>query len=400
MTDRKKAAFVCSTYRQAGRDNTARFMGAMALVDQVLKQDFNGDIFLAVVDDSPEPHKFLQKMAQERPEQFLYLHVPARNGISSELRSKFSQAIGMIPTDDDLANNPFWKKRIEQMVGWGKIVPFEDHFAARISIKDHVFLDRPTIGTKKNVGVMAICETFGEPDYIMFADDDDYRSGAYFTEVANALECYDFTRIHKYLTYVANGDKKEIWGVYDFPFPEDANGHFYPTEQMREEPILTSQIGENGKLVTMDGKYWFSRLAIAAWDPICNEGAVHNYRYDMWKRGLETFGASSPSNMGEDIILLREFTEHFGKSVRRGLVPFNDYSFVRTADGNNASFVMFNRDTVEGGVPQWAQTYISHLKAAHTANTSGKDVNTESLKIADRLLKTDEYNPSAVFACK
>jgi hypothetical protein len=390
----KKTAFVCSTYRQPGRDNTARFMGSMALVDQVLQQDFKGDIYLAVVVDSPTPHKFLQKIAQERPDKFLYLHIPEKNNISSQLKKDFSQAISLIPTEDDIKNNPFWVHRAKQMVGWGKIVPFEDHFAARISIKDHVHLDRPTIGTKKNVGVMAIAETFGNPDYVVFADDDDYRSGSYVREIADALEVYDFTRIQKYITYTAFGEHQEAWGVYDYPFPEDENGHFYPTDKMREEPILTSQRNADGSMITIDPKSWFSRLAMGAWDPICNEGAIHNYRFDMWKKGLETFGGSSPSNMGEDIILYRELTETFGKSVRRGLVPFTDFNFVRTADGNNASFVMYNRDSVAGGIPQWAETYIHHLKAAHNCP---RDINEESIKIADRLLKTGEYNPVAAF---
>ncbi|PZQ44757.1 MAG: hypothetical protein DI551_09475 [Micavibrio aeruginosavorus] len=391
---KKKAALVCSTYRQDGRDNTARFMGAMSLVDQVLNQDFNGDLFLAVVDDSPKAHPFLEIMAQENPDKFVYLHVPERNNISPSLKRDFGEAVRLIPSDTDLANDPFWLNRIEQMKSWGKIVPFEDDFAARIDIRTHVFGSRPTIGTKKNVGVIAVCEKFGEPDYVLFADDDDYRGPHYASEISKALEKLDFTRIHKYLTYTSYGDHQETWGTYDYPFPQDANGYFYPTEKMREEPILTSQRDKNGDMIVIDPKKWFSRMAIAAWDPICNEGAIHNYRFDMWKKGFELFGGSAPSSMGEDIILYKELTDTFGRSVRRGLVPFTDYNFVRTADGNNASYVMYNRAEADGDVPSWATKYIDDLKAAHSYKG---DVETDSRLIARNLVKTGEYKPRFVF---
>ncbi len=394
MEHRHKAALVCSTYRQEGRNNTARFMGAMSLVDQVLKQDFNGDIFLAVIDDSPAPHPFLEIMAKENPDRFLYLHIPDRNNISAKLRNDFSAAVRAIPSDEDIARNPFWVRRAQQMQGWGKIVPFEDHFAARISIKDHIHLPRPTIGTKKNVGVLAVCEKFGEPDFILFADDDDYRGPNYVADVCKALEKLDFARIHKYLTYTNDNKHSETWGVYDYPFPEDANGHFYPTDRMREEPILTNMRDEHGKMIVNDPKVWFSRLAIGAWDPVCNEGAIHSYRYDAWKKGYDAFGGSAPCNMGEDIIFYRELTETFGKAVKRGLVPFTSFNFVRTADGNNASYIMYNRNDVEGGVPAWALEYTEDLKAAHA---SAQSIEEAGANIARALIRTGQYRPRNVF---
>src|SRR5690606_21184015 len=107
-----------------------------------------------------------------------------RNNINPEYKTRYPEAMKCIPDDQDL-KSPFWQFKAKSAEGWARFVPIEDDFPRWTDIGQHIYNARPTIGMKKNTGVVAIAETFGEPAQIVFTDDDDYHGPTYVQDLVN-----------------------------------------------------------------------------------------------------------------------------------------------------------------------------------------------------------------------
>lgn len=100
----KSVGVVCSTYRQPDKDNFIRSYGVISLIDQMMNQNYDGDIRIALVDDSPEPHIFAQEVSNAHPEKLLYLHATTRMELREKLLNEYPTAAIFVPSDEILAN--------------------------------------------------------------------------------------------------------------------------------------------------------------------------------------------------------------------------------------------------------------------------------------------------------
>jgi len=374
-------------------------MGLNGIITQFLNQDYKGPVHLAILDTSPEAHPFAAKMAKEYANRFIYLHVPDRNNVDPALKKKYPEAFKCIPDDKDL-KSAFWQWQAQKVEGWARFVPIEDDFPRPVNVGQQMFGVRPTIGMKKNAGVMAIAETFGEPAQIVFTDDDDYHGPSYVSDLVKGRGNAGFTRINRYLVNIDNPQiaGNQIWGLYDFPFPQDANGTFYVSEQMKNEPIYTSEVLPDGSIRSVDPKEWFKRAMVLAWSPCSHEGAIHSYGYDMWKKGMKEFGGSPPCSFGEDVIMFKMMKDAFGKEFQGVLtdIPKDPLkmNFLRTSDGTNASYLMYNRFFEEGQVaPDWALQSMADFRAVKTfAQSTGKTPNQIADGLAENTIKHGSYS--------
>ncbi len=362
-------AVVCSTYRNPEHDNTGRMMGLTGIITQFLSQNYPGRVSLAVLDTSPTPHPFAVQAAAANKDRFIYLHIPDRNNINPLYKKLYPEAMSRIP-DDEALKTPYWQWQAAKTEGWARFVPIEDDFPRPVNLAEHIYQSRPTIGMKKNAGVLAIAESFGEPAQIVFTDDDDYHGPDYVADLVKGRGDAGFTRINRYLVNIDNPKiaNEQVWGLYDFPFPQDANGTYYVTDKMKSEPILTSEVLEDGSIRAVDPKSWFKRAMVLAWSPCSHEGAIHSYGYDMWKKGYEAFGASPPCSFGEDVIFYKMMKDHFGHEFQGVLtdVPLDPQkmNFLRTSDGTNATYLMYNRHFPEGQTaPKWAVDSMANFRA-------------------------------------
>lgn len=397
-------AVVCSTYRNPAHDNTGRMMGLAGTITQFLSQEYEGKVSLAILDDSPTPHPFAVEVAKAMPDRFLYLHVPERNNINPDYKKLYPQAMSAIP-DDEALKTPYWQWQKKKIEGWARFVPIEDDFPRPVDLPGQMQLPRPTIGMKKNAGVLAICEAFGEPAQIVFTDDDDYHSPSYVDDLVRGRGDTDFTRINRYLINIDNPRiaQSQIWGLYDFPFPQDENGNFYVTDKMKSEPILTSEVLDDGSVRTVDPKNWFKRAMVLAWSPCSHEGALHSYGYDAWKKGYDAFGASPPCSFGEDVIFFKMMKDRFGEGFRGVLtdVPLDPMrmNFLRTSDGTNASYLMYNRHFPKGAeVPEWAAKSMRDFRAVRAAVNAGGDLNEIMTRLGKAYAASGRYEPEKLLA--
>jgi hypothetical protein len=75
----KSVGVVCVTYRNPEKPSTVREFGLVALVEQMFTQNYDGNITLSIVDSSPTPHPFLDKVSQSHPDKLIYTHIPDRS---------------------------------------------------------------------------------------------------------------------------------------------------------------------------------------------------------------------------------------------------------------------------------------------------------------------------------
>ncbi|MGZ9109478.1 MAG: hypothetical protein ACXW4B_11745 [Micavibrio sp.] len=423
---------VCSTYRNPEQDSLVRLYGVVSLFDQMMNQNYGGDIKIALVDDSPEPHPFYQEMQKAYPDKVVYLHLPSRNAVDETLCAQFPKALSFMPSDETLkaayaldiadraaqgkpiraaeqkllhgdfnlskeewdqvinrkpgglldadaaeglkasfnayakgdAHTRFWLDRIRQVRSYARFMPFDRDYPIQPNILTPLFGDRPTIGMKKNIGVQALAEAFGEYDTIVFCDDDDHHAPDYVAQSVAALGDADFTRMTRYITHVHNKDAaKSSWGIFDLQIEKDDNGYWVlpaeeedrPFKMMAKEGIIESKLGDK-----------FSRPVTVAWPILSHEGALHTYSFDIWKKSLPHCGGAIPVSFAEDLFLYRELKNHFGKDftdTKTEIAPGQE-QFIRITDGTNASLVEWTEELDAAALPEWCKAATALLKKA------------------------------------
>lgn len=422
---KKTIGVVCSTYRNPDKDALVRLYGVVSLFDQMSKQKFNGDIKIALVDDSPEPHPFYEAIKEKFKDTLVYIHVPKRDnsGVNSlflpsddvlaaayqqdilerikagekiftpELKLvrkdfaltalEWDQIVGKKEGTEisDIERNSlettikadtrdevvFWKSRLQEMRGFAALIPFEESYPIQTNIFAQIFQPRPTIGMKKNLGVAALEERFGNLDAFVFCDDDDMHSPDYVQKSIDALQGHGFTRMTKYLTHVFTDDPaKRLWGEYDLPMKQDATGYWVPAVKGAGSTIICA----NGDGTTSERKLIsgdLSRLIPLVWPIISHEGALHTYSGETWRKSLDVSGGFPPVSFSEDIIYFRMLKDHFGTEFKAVVTPVDEPCFLRMADGNNASMIYWMKNMTASDVPAWAKESLVLLESAMKA---------------------------------
>jgi hypothetical protein len=286
--------------------------------------------------------------------------------VNADTASAFVSAFNGYAKAD--AHTSFWLDRIRQVRDYARFMPFDRDYPIQPNIFMQLFNERPTIGMKKNIGVQALADKFGDYDVILFCDDDDHHSPDYVRESVAALGDAHFTRMTRYITHVHQKDPAKCsWGIFDLKVEKDANGYWVlpaeeedrPFKMLAKEGILESKLGDK-----------FSRPVTVAWPILSHEGALHTYSYDIWKRSVPQCGGAFPVSFAEDLFFYRELKNHFGKEFvdAKTEVESGKEHFIRITDGTNASFVEWTEDRAEKDVPAWCHNATALLRQVARQN--------------------------------
>lgn len=426
----KRVGVVCATYRSPEKNSLVREYGTIALVEQMFKQDYDGEIFLALVDSSPTPHPFFEQIEEKFKDRLVYVHVPSRNGLDAQMQAEFPKASSFIPSDDVLkaavsqdiearlsrgasvhpaelklaqgyfnltlqewdevigkrapslsalsvafngaatASVPsnrveFWQKRVAEMRAFAKFVPFDKDYPIQTNIFSQIFGDRPSIGMKKNVGVQALAERFGNIDTIVFSDDDDHHAPDYVRRSVEALDDGHFTRMTRYITHkFAPSDPQ--WGVFDLQIEKDENNYWVLPADQEDRDMKC--YGPQGPYLLKVGEK-FSRPVTMAWPIISHEGRLHTISFNAWEKAVEKFGGAVPVSFCEDIIYYRKLRDALGGDFKdsKTIVQPGQESFLCISDGANASVIETMEDIDAAELPEWATQAVDLLYKAASA---------------------------------
>jgi hypothetical protein len=359
----KQSFMVCATYRASDKPSPLRYFGVLSLLEEAKAQTYDGDIRLAIVDSSPQPHPFFV-----HPEALLaehgiaYIHVPSRDA-AEDWRRRFPDASRFVPTNDDLAG-PIWKKRAENMRDWDDFLLFDDNFKNAYTgplPSAFMHMDRPAIGMKKNVGVAALAETFGAADNIIFCDDDDRHHPDYVAAVSRYLEDNDFARPGRWLTLAVGATPdKNVWGVYDIPFYADSNGNWRAPSGLLSQAFRSTMKNWDGSEFVRTIGEKFSPGMCTTFPPLSHDGALHSYRFDVWREAVDAFGGCGPTSMCEDMLFYRMCRDHL-PGFKAARVDSAEPLFIRCADGTNASLIEWNQDLPRDHGFAWAQQAATEI---------------------------------------
>lgn len=354
--EKENVAVVCSTYRNPDKASLSRLYGPVHLLEEMKSKNYN--VSVTLVDSSPKPHPFFAALDDEqlKEKNVIYLHVPDRNISRQWLDQRYQETHKFIPTDVELENEE-WKKRSESLKAWEAFIPFEESFREIYKgpkVGDFLFMPRPAIGMKRNLGVYVTQEEQGETDYICFADDDDHHAEGYIDAAVEGLKNSDFARMTNWLTYDYGPAQDDAWGQFNVPFRKDANGTWSVPQEHKDKPLLSGMDTEDGKYSnTVKDK--FSPLLCLAFPPLGHDGALHSYTYKAWKRSVDAFGGWPASSFSEDMLYYSQNEKTFGKDFKVTAVETEKPLFLRCSDGTNASIVEWTDTVAQKEVPDWAR---------------------------------------------
>lgn len=283
--------------------------------------------------------------------------------LSNDERDSFLRAVDVEGLEKD-KNVAFWANRLSEMKDMAGFIPFEEDYPIQANIFSQIFMERPTIGMKKNYGIQALRDHGYEPEVIVFSDDDDLHSPNYVAQSVGALSDNDFTRMTRYLTHMVSApeDAKDFeWGIFDLPVEKDSNGYWRLNNKAQSSPLFRRH--PEGRIYEETLGKKFSRLVTMAWPILSHEGALHTYSYRIWEKSVSAFGGCAPVSFCEDIIYYRQLKNHFGsefRDVHTGIEKGKE-SFVRISDGSNASIAEVTEKQDCNDLPEWAQRSAQKL---------------------------------------
>lgn len=391
----KQSFMVCATYRSDDNPSPLRYFGILSLIEDAMKQSYDGEIRVAIVDSSPTPHPFFTN-----PEALLenygiaYIHAPSRDE-DAQWRQRFPDASKFAPTDEDL-KGATWSMRAQNMKDWDDFLLFEKSFKEAYKgplPSAFMHMERPAIGMKKNIGVAALTQEFGPADNIVFCDDDDRHHPDYVATVDRHLQNASFARPTQWLSLVVGTEEKaDVWGEYNVPFYQDTNGNWCVPAELEDTPFhSTMKTNDGDEYVRTIGEKFSTGMRIA-FPPLSHDGALHSYRYDMWQRAVENFGGCGPTSMCEDMLFYRMCMTTF-QDFKAVATQSDEPLFIRCADGSNASLIEWNIDLNEDHGHTWAQEAGAEIYR----NLRSKTTDTLVAKAGDEFLKTGQINWDVIF---
>lgn len=391
----KQAHMVCVTFRSDDKPSPLRYFGLISLIDDAKKQNFDGDIAVAIIDSSASAHPFFEDtQALREKHNIIYVHAPSRNK-NDDWRQTFHEAAKFIPKDEELQTQ-FWQEQQQKMKDMDNFVLFDKKFKDAykgLLPSEFMALDRPAIGMKKNFGIGALTETYGEPQYIIFCDDDDRHHPEYVTAMADALNDNDFARLTHWQTLsVGQTQQDNQWGIYDVGFYKDSNGNWVVPEELEDVPFRSTLKNDDGTEFRRLIGEKFCPGMLLSFPPLGHDGALQSYHYDTWTNAVATFGGCAPTSMCEDMIFYRncmtQLSEFNAKAVQH-----DKQLFVRCADGSNASLIEWNIDQPDGPVEEWSQQV--GLDLYRNLRTKFEEANVR--KAGQEFVKTGKVNWDTIF---
>ncbi len=358
-----KMAVICCTYRNPEKPSLARLYGIMSLIDQIQNQSFKGDVKIVIVDDSPEPHPFIQGLANAMDDRLLYFHVPERNNLPLSVQQNFAKAAGFFPKDEDFKANPYWKNKIEEAQAWHDFLPFDDEFAKtfRIDLPGQMLSPRPTLGMKRNFGCSAYVEATGSlPDVFVHVDDDDHRSPDYLQIVWDGIQGYNFARVAKTFCHNVSPDPMHrVWGEIDFDPQIDINNNWIIPADIRQGKAYKYH---EGRFIERPVTDLYPRNLLLSWPLISHDGCLHNYSGETWKKAVQEFGGIYPSTFSDDILTYRNISRL--KGFKAAKIAVAEAPFIRCSDGRNASDFYATKIMDGKDVPSWCNDALAPLYRA------------------------------------
>lgn len=354
----KKIFVICPTYRCTSDiiSSYFRMFGVVSLVQQMHNQTGNYDIKLCIVDSSADIHPFFKKYDCNsiNTENILYFHIPSRNSISDCILHKYKTSIkNFIPSDSDIFKHT-WQTIIKKAIAWDNIFPWDKDYPLKSTIKKQIYDTKPTIGMKRNFAISALTEAFGEADYVIYADDDDFRSSSYIGDLVNGIKCYDFGRFFNYYVWsIVNNFN--IFGINDIVFFKDVNDNWLLSGKMSNGRLFnTTKHYKN----TIENKY--SKLIGMSFPFIAFEGATHIFKYSIWKQMLKYTNGIPITSICEDILFFKECKKYLGLSFKETQIKLKKMNFLRVNNGFNASVIEWTKNIEYTDLPKWICEIINN----------------------------------------
>lgn len=208
----------------------------------------------------------------------------------------------------------------------------------------------------RNFSIAALEEKFGGSDLIIYADDDDIRDRNYINSLVNGIKNYDFTRMFKYYTFVFDINQ---WGEYNVNFMQDINNNWLPSDD--EKSIVLKNNLINSTYKTTVGKKYSKHICLA-FSPITSVGALHCFRFYLWKQSIEDFGGIPITSTCEDYLFYINCQRLFGNNFSVIDTKVTGPCFIRTSCGTNMSVIEWTKNLEEREVSNWAIKYINEYK--------------------------------------
>ncbi len=354
---------MCPTYRVEDSQFNLRLFGVVSLIKQMKNQSFDGDIKICVVDTSSKPHPFFKYFDNDLSNDILYFHIPERNNIDKKIKDNFPYATSFIPTDDDKKTDR-WKRIIDINIAWDKFIPWDRNYPTKSTMEQQISWPRPTIGMGRNFSIASLFEKFGDADYIAYADDDDFRSNDYIKDIIDNIGDNDFVRMMKFYTYHM---PKDLWGLYDVNLKKDINGNWLPAKETEETVLYNGNEGTNYKEYHLYER--FTPLLSLAFPHLSCDGALQAFKFNLWQNMLDEFGGIPITSICEDVVFYRNCKDYFGHNFKSDEIKVKgNPSFLKVADGENATVLEWNYPLKENEVDDWATEYIKLYRKINLEN--------------------------------
>lgn len=343
--------------------------------DSVLKQALALHIYKKLENNETIPQSILNILESDRfldtdtHDYDILIGRKAMDALASSEEIKKSLDKHPLSNLENNDNVVFWEKRIAETLDIAGFVPFEDDYPIQTNIFTQIFGSRPSIGMKKNYGVQALVDSGLQPDIIVFSDDDDHHAPNYVSKSVNAIGDNDFTRMTRYTTHIFNANeqvKDYEWATFDLRISKDSNSYWRLDPSQSQETM--HNLHPEGYVYDGQVGKKFSRLVTMAWPILSHEGALHSYSFNAWKRSVDSFGGCIPVSFCEDIIYYRRNKDAFGSEFRDVHTPTQkgDESFIRIADGGNASVIEWMEKRDESTLKDWEKSAVQPLYDALT----------------------------------
>lgn len=429
----KRVGVVCATYRNLDQNSLVREYGTIALVDQMFKQDYDGEIFLALVDSSPTPHPFFQEIQDKYKDRLVYLHVPSRNEVSPGILEAFPKAMKFLPSNDVLkiaagknldanfARNAYVhpaELRLAQgdfdlsKDEWDEIIgkktasqsyPLQSTFnvssGASASAQEVEFWQKRIAETRAFARFVPFEKDYPIQTNILSQVFQDrpaigMKKNVGVQALAEKFGCIDTIvfsddddhhapdYVRRSVEALSDGHFTRMTRYITHKFsPENSQWGIFDLQIEKDEnqywvlpadqeTRLMTRYGTEGAYQIAIGDK-FSRPVTMAWPIISHEGRLHTISFDAWEKSVEKFGGAVPVSFCEDIIYYRKLKDSFGSDFKdsKTNVPQGQEAFICISDGANASVIETMEDADPSTLPEWAPKAVELLYAAAKAGS-------------------------------
>ena len=133
----------------------------------------------------------------------------------------------------------------------------------------------------------------------------------------------------------------------------------------------------------------FTPLLSAAFPHLSCEGALHVFKFELWKNSINDFGGVPIVSLGEDILFYKNCMSKMGEKFKSDQIKIEKPSLLKIDDGHNASVLEWTYDLSESDIPQWCKYYVALIdKVSRSKNNT--ELNEYFAKISKAFLTSGE----------